>query len=62
VAGGLAMKNKASLILRQEVEALLGQTAWLVLLHEMKTKERMRLLATNRRGIESGKEKSSVTG
>lgn len=39
--GGPAIKNKESLILRQEVEALLGETAWLVLLHEMKTEEGM---------------------
>lgn len=37
----LAMKNKESLILRQEVEALIGETAWFVLLREMKTRERM---------------------
>lgn len=41
MADCLAVKNKESLILRQEVEAFTEETAWLVLLHEMKTKERM---------------------
>ena len=41
MADGLAMRNKEPLILRQEVQAVVRETAWLVLLHEMKTKERM---------------------
>lgn len=40
LCSGLAMENKKSpLILGQEVEALTGEAARLVQLHEMKTKE-----------------------
>lgn len=38
---GLVMKNKEFLILREEVEALTGEIAWLLLLHEVRTEERM---------------------
>lgn len=59
VTDGLVMKE--FLILREEVEALTGEIAWLLLLHEVRTEERMWLLTINSRGI-AKKEKNPVVG